>query len=60
MKLGIQLWGLKPYKVYSNDDPVLTLTFYKARSNWLPNAFVWENVSTIDFIETIKVNELKS
>ena len=52
LKLGIQHWGLISYKVCSNDDPGLTLTYartqygskiyVKARSNLLPNAFVWE------------------
>ena len=42
-KLGIKHWRLKPYKVYTNDDPGLILTFFAARSNLLPNAFVWKN-----------------
>ena len=32
-KLGWQHWGLKLYKVYINDDPELTLTYFTARSN---------------------------
>ena len=28
-------WGIKVYKVYINDDPRLTLTFFKAMSNFL-------------------------
>ena len=59
MKFGTQLWGVKPYKVCSNDDPELTMTFFKARSNLPPNAFVWENAKTLDVIETIEVSELK-
>ena len=42
-ELCIQLWGLEPYKVCSNDEPGLTLTCFIARSNLLPYAFVWEN-----------------
>ena len=38
---SIQYLGLGPYIVCSNDDP--RLTFFTARSNLLPNAFVWEN-----------------
>ena len=46
LKLGIQHWGLGPYKNYSNDELGLTFT---ARSTLLPNAFVWEG-----FIEAIE------
>ena len=34
----------KYYQLYSNDDPVMTLTYFTARSNLLPYAFVWEKV----------------
>ena len=34
-KLGMKHWGLKLYKVYINDDPGLTLTYFTARSNWV-------------------------
>ena len=36
---------LKYYQVYSNDDPGLTLTYFRARSNFVPYAFVWEKVN---------------
>ena len=48
-----------PYKVCSNDDPGLTLTYFTARSTLLPNAFVWENAEILDFMENIEVCELK-
>ena len=32
LKLGMQQWGLKLYKVYRNDDPGLTLICFMARS----------------------------
>ena len=32
LELGMQNQGLKVYKVYINDDPELTLTYFKARS----------------------------
>ena len=32
LKLGMQHQGLKLYKVYVNDDPGLTLTYFTARS----------------------------
>ena len=52
LKHRIQHQGLSPNKVYANVDPGLTLTFINARSNLLSKAFVWENVKTVDFIET--------
>ena len=33
LKLGMLHWGLKFYKVYINDDPWLTLSYFTARSN---------------------------
>ena len=39
---------------------LLTLTYFKARSNLVPYAFVWEKGKTImDFSETIVVCDLK-
>ena len=32
-----------------NDDPGLTLTYFTARSNLVPFAFVWERGKTMDF-----------
>ena len=42
-ELGIQHQWLRPYKIYSDDDTGLTLTYFTARSTLFPNAFVWEN-----------------
>ena len=39
LKLGMYNRGLKLYKVYINDDPGLTLTYFTARSNWVTCAF---------------------
>ena len=50
---------LKYYQVCSNDDPGLTLTYFTARSNLVPYAFVWEKGKTMDFSETIVVCDLK-
>ena len=36
LKLGMQHWGLKHYKVYINDDPGLNLTYFTAMSVWSP------------------------
>ena len=49
LKLNLHHWVLKYYQVYSNDDTVLTLTYFMARSNLVPYAFVWEKGKTMDF-----------
>ena len=36
-KLGMDHQGLKVYKMYINDDPGLTLTYFTARSNFGQN-----------------------
>ena len=41
LKHGMQHQGLKLYKVYINDDPGLTLTYFTARSNWVAYTFEW-------------------
>ena len=45
---GMQHWVFKYYKVCSNDDPVFTLTYFSARSNLVPYAFVWETIVVYD------------
>ena len=50
---------LKYYQAFSNGGPELTLTYFTARSNLVPFAFVWEKVKTIDFSETNGVYDLK-
>ena len=59
LKLGMQHLVLEYYQVCSNDDPGLTLTYFTARSNLVPYAFVWEKGKTMDFSETIVVYDLK-
>ena len=39
LKLGIEHQGFKLYKVYINDDPGLTLTYFAARSNLVSHAY---------------------
>ena len=51
--------GHECYQVYSNDDPKLTMTYFTARSNLVPYAFVWEKGKTMDFSETVVVYDLK-
>ena len=41
LKLGFQHRGFKHYKVYINDDPGLTLTYFTAMSNWFTYLFEW-------------------
>ena len=59
MKLGVQHWVLEYYQVCSNDAPVLTLTYFKERSNLVPYAFEWDQVKTMDFSEIIVVFDIK-
>ena len=40
LKIGMQHRVLEYYQVYSNDDPGLTLTYFTARSDLVPDAFV--------------------
>ena len=59
LKLGMQHRVLEFYQSCSNDDPELTLTYFTARSNLVPYAFVWEKGETMDFSETIVGYDLK-
>ena len=59
LKLGMQHRVHKYYQVCSNDDPGLTMTYFTARSNLLPYAFVWEKCKTMDISETIVVYDVK-
>ena len=45
------------YQICLNGAPVLTLTYFTARSNFVPYTFVWEKVKTMDFSETIVIYE---
>ena len=59
LKLCMQHRVLEYYQVCSNDDPGLTLTYFTARSNLVPYAFVWEKGKVMDFSETIVVYDIK-
>ena len=59
LKLSMQHRVHEYYQVCSNDDLGLTLTYFTARSNLVPDAFVWEKDKTIYFSETIVVYDLK-
>ena len=43
LALGFDMWhsGCGPYQVSTNDESGLTLTYFMARSNLIPNAFIW-------------------
>ena len=43
LKLGMQLKGLKLYKVYINDDPGLTVTYFTASQIWSPTRLAGED-----------------
>ena len=58
LKLVMQHCVLEYYPVCSNDAPGLTLTYFMARSNLVPYAFVQEKVKPMDFSETIVVDDL--
>ena len=51
LKLGnaMQYRGLKLYKVYINDEPMLTLTYFTARSNLVAFMFEWGKIVTKSF-----------
>ena len=51
--------GTQVLPIPLNDDPGLTLTYFTARSNLVPCAFVWGKGKTMDFLETIVVFDLK-
>ena len=53
LKLGMQHRVLEYYEACSNDDPGLTLTYFMARSNLVPYAFVWEKGKTLDFFQKL-------
>ena len=59
LKLGLKHRVLQDYQVCSKDDPGLTLTYFTARSNLVPYAFIWEKSITMIFSETIAVYDLK-
>ena len=39
--LSMQHWECGPYKVCTNDDSRLAVTYFMARSNLILNAFIW-------------------
>ena len=58
-KVGMRHRVLEYYQICSNDDSGLTLTFFTARSNLAPYAFLWEKGNIMDFSETIVAYDIK-
>ena len=52
------VYSIEYYQVCWNDDHGLTLTYFMARSNLVPYAFVWEKGKTMDFSETIVIFDI--
>ena len=50
LKVDMQHRVLEYYQVCSNDDPGLTLTYFIARSIFVPYAFVWEECKAMVII----------
>ena len=53
MKLCMKHQRPKPFIIFANYDPGLTLTYFTARSNFATYAVTWENVTMMDFLEII-------
>ena len=58
-KLGMKHHKLKPIIFCSNDIPVLILTYFTARSNFVTSAFKWEFVTMMDTLEIIASCDLE-
>ena len=59
LKVDMQHRVLEYYQVFSNNDSELTLTYFMAKSNFVPDIFVWEDSKTMDFSETIVVYDIE-
>ena len=59
LKLNLHHWVLRYYQVCSNDKTVLTLTYFMARSNLVPYAFVWAKGKTMDFSKSFVVYDIE-
>ena len=52
--LGMCHWGCGPYQVCTNDDSRLTLTYFMARLNLIPNAFIWGKTKNVHYSITFQ------
>ena len=48
LELGMYV-GCRPYQVSINDESKLTLTYFMARSNLIPNVFIWRKFKMFIF-----------
>ena len=51
--LGMQHWECGSHQICTNDESRLTLTYFMARSNLIPNAFIWEKSGNVHFSITV-------
>ena len=58
LKVCMQHQVLEYYRICSNDDAGLAVTYFTARSNLVHYAFLWEKFKTMDFSETIVVYDV--
>ena len=56
LKLYMQLWELKLYEVYINDDPELTFTYFTARSNLAAYGLGWGKIVVVIKLEKLEAN----
>ena len=59
MKLGVKRQRFMLIIFCSNDNSVLILTYFTARSNFATLAFIWENVTMMDILEIIASCDLE-
>ena len=59
MKLCMKHQRPKPFIIFANFDPRLTLTYFTARSNFATQALTWENVTMMDSLEIIASCDLE-
>ena len=59
MKLGMKHQRFKLIIFCSNDNTVLILAYFTARSNLATEAFIWENVTMMDSSEIIASCDLE-
>ena len=51
--LGMLHWGCGLYQVCTNDESSLTLTYFMARSNLIPNTVIWGKSWNVHFSITV-------
>ena len=59
MKLGMKHQRFKFIIFCSNNNPEVTLTYFKARSNFATSAFICEKVTMMDTLESIASYDLE-